>query len=95
MDRKVYQPIGPRILPPRTSLTPREKQILTLAVAGQRSKQIARTLWLSQHTVKNHLKSAYRVLGVSDLADALLQAVARGQVALPSARASDAHESER
>ncbi len=95
MDRQVYRHVGPLIRPPRTHLTPREKEILTLAVAGQRAKQIARTLWLSPHTVKNHLKSAYRVLGVSNLADALLQAVARGQVALPSARVSDAHDGDR
>jgi DNA-binding CsgD family transcriptional regulator len=92
MDRPVYRHIGPLIRPPRTHLTPREKEILTLAVAGQRSKQIARTLWLSEHTVKNHLKSAYRILGVSDLADALVQAVARGEVALPTAHVADRSE---
>lgn len=83
MDNPVYRPVGPRIRPPKTRLSPCELEVLALAAQGQRVKQIARTLWLSPHTVRNHLKSAYRVLGVSDLAEALLQVVARGQVPLP------------
>lgn len=54
-----------------------------LAAQGQRTKQIARTLWLSPHTVRNHLKQAYKVLGASDLAEALLRAIAGGHIAFP------------
>lgn len=67
----------------RTHLSARGQEILTLASQGLRTKQIARSLWLSQHTVRNHLKKAYRVLGASDLTEALLKAIARGQIQLP------------
>jgi DNA-binding CsgD family transcriptional regulator len=95
IDRKVYQPIGSRILPPRTHLTPCEKEVLTLAAAGQRSRQIARTLWLSRHTVKNHLTSAYCVLEVSDLAEALLQVVVRAGSSYPLQKGCDNSRGER
>lgn len=62
--------------PHKTHLSPREQEILKLAAQGQRVSQIARTLWLSPHTVRNHLKNAYRVLHASDLAEALLRAIA-------------------
>lgn len=83
MGQNAYRPVGPR-RPRKTHLSARELEVLVLAAQGQRVKQITRTLWLSPHTVRNHLKSAYRVLGVSDLAEALLQAIACGQVPLPA-----------
>lgn len=67
----------------KTGLSPREREVLMIAAQGQRAKQIARTLYLSPHTVRNHLKNSYRVLGAHDLADALLRAVARGDISLP------------
>jgi DNA-binding CsgD family transcriptional regulator len=71
--------------PPKTHLSPREQEILKLAAQGQRVNQIACTLWLSPRTVRNHLKSAYRILRASDLAEALLKAIGRGDIPLPSA----------
>lgn len=75
--------MNPDIRPRKAHLSPRAQEILTLAAQGQRTKQIARILWLSPHTVRNHLKSAYKVLGATDLTEALLRAIARGQVPLP------------
>ena len=71
------------VRPQRTHLTARGQEILTLASQGLRTKQIARRMWLSHHTVRNHLKNAYKVLGATDLTEALLKAIARGQISLP------------
>ncbi len=92
MDADAYDADGHRIRPPKTCLSPRQREVLTLATHGHRVKQIARVLWLSPHTVRNHLKNAYRVLNASDLADALLRAVARGQIPLPPAHVADGDE---
>ncbi|MGH3507770.1 MAG: LuxR C-terminal-related transcriptional regulator [Nocardioidaceae bacterium] len=46
-------------------LTPREQQVVALAVAGLASKQLARRLGISVWTVNEHLASAYRKFGVS------------------------------
>jgi PAS domain S-box-containing protein len=49
-------------------LSPREREILAELVAGQRGPAIAQKLYISPHTVRNHLKSMYRKLGVSSQA---------------------------
>jgi DNA-binding CsgD family transcriptional regulator len=46
-------------------LTPRERDIATLAAGGDSSKEIATRLYLSVRTVNNHLQNAYSKLGVN------------------------------
>jgi DNA-binding NarL/FixJ family response regulator len=46
------------------TLSSREKEVLHSLLAGQRVPTIARSLYLSPHTVRNHLKSIFRKLGV-------------------------------
>ena len=45
-------------------LTTREKEILALIVEGKSNPEIARALIISTHTVKAHIESIYRKLGV-------------------------------
>lgn len=45
------------------SLTRRERDVLALLLDGRRVSSIARTLYLSEHTVRNHLKAIFRKLG--------------------------------
>lgn len=46
--------------------TPRELEIMRLAAGGRTNAAIARSLWVSEQTVKRHLSSIYRKLGVSN-----------------------------
>jgi DNA-binding NarL/FixJ family response regulator len=55
----------------RVLLTPREVQVLTAVSHGLSNKEIARALGISQHTVKFHLESLMRKLGVSSRAEAV------------------------
>lgn len=48
------------------SLTEREREVMNKAIEGAPTKQIARDLDISTHTVKAHLSSAYRKLGVTN-----------------------------
>jgi PAS domain S-box-containing protein len=50
--------------PELQGLSPRETEVLSLLVSGDRVPGIAEQLHISQHTVRNHLKSMYRKLGV-------------------------------
>lgn len=50
-------------------LSPREREILGQLVAGSRVPAIAKQLFISPHTVRNHLKSIFRKLEVSDQAE--------------------------
>ncbi|GAA0930575.1 hypothetical protein GCM10009560_35130 [Nonomuraea longicatena] len=46
-------------------LTPKERAVTNRILEGQATKQIARRLRMSPHTVNDHFKSIYRKLGVS------------------------------
>jgi DNA-binding NarL/FixJ family response regulator len=50
-------------------LTPREREIVTLAAAGRSNRQIAQQLVISVRTVENHLYRACLKLDVSDRAE--------------------------
>jgi DNA-binding NarL/FixJ family response regulator len=55
----------------RTLLTPREVEVLTAVSNGLTNKEIARELGISRHTVKFHVESLMRKLGVSSRAEAV------------------------
>jgi DNA-binding NarL/FixJ family response regulator len=52
------------------TLTARQSEILQLVAEDLSNAQIAKTLFLSESTVKQHLRAAYKVLGVSDRKEA-------------------------
>ena len=60
-----------------SSLSVREGEVLRNLLAGQRVPTIARSLYLSPHTVRNHLKSIFRKIGVRSQTE-LLEHFARG-----------------
>ncbi|MBN1304113.1 MAG: response regulator transcription factor [Anaerolineales bacterium] len=62
-------------------LTERESQVLQAAAQGQRSKEIAISLGISERTVKAHLASIYQKLGVDSRAAAVAAAAQRGLLA--------------
>jgi len=53
-----------RAISVRAHLTPAERQVALLAVAGRSNKEIAAQLFLSQRTVANHLQHVYKKLGI-------------------------------
>jgi two-component system nitrate/nitrite response regulator NarL len=63
---------------PRPRLSPREREILSLAAEGRSGPEIARILFLSPNTIKTHLANIYEKLGVSDRAAAVAKALREG-----------------
>jgi two-component system, NarL family, response regulator LiaR len=61
-------------------LTPRELEVLQLLAGGLDNGQIARTLYLSQHTIKNHVSSILIKLQVENRIQAAVRAVRGGLV---------------
>ncbi len=51
-------------------LSHRQREILQLVVEGLSNAEIARRLYLSESTVKQHLRAAYKLLGVSNRTEA-------------------------
>jgi DNA-binding NarL/FixJ family response regulator len=63
-------------------LTPREIQVLQQLAKGLANKEIADTLNISEHTVKDHLKNILGKLRVADRTEAVTKAITRGIIHL-------------
>ncbi|HHV07613.1 MAG TPA: response regulator transcription factor [Firmicutes bacterium] len=63
-------------------LTAREEEVLHLLAHGQSNKQIGASLSISEKTVKNHVTSIFRKIGVGDRTEAALYAIRKGLVEL-------------
>jgi DNA-binding NarL/FixJ family response regulator len=62
----------------RAALTPREVDVLRVIGDGSTNRQIARTLNISEKTVKNHLRIIYEKTGAADRTQAALYAFRLG-----------------
>ncbi|UDL77956.1 response regulator transcription factor [Corynebacterium uberis] len=69
-----------RVRTPRTSLTPRELEVLTLVSEGNSNRQIGQELMLSEATVKSHLVHIYDKLGVRSRTSAVAAARDQGVI---------------
>jgi two-component system NarL family response regulator len=63
---------------PRTALSSRESEILTLIARGKSDKEIATGLGISEGTVRVHASNLFAKLGCSDRAQAVSEAFRRG-----------------
>lgn len=53
------------------NLSPREQEVLDLVIQGLNNKEIAQELFISEHTVKNHLTKVFQKLDVTDRGHAI------------------------
>jgi DNA-binding NarL/FixJ family response regulator len=76
----------------RRDLTRRERQVLEQAALGMSNRQIGEALGIAEQTVKNHLSSAMRKLSLHDRTRAVVVALGRGWIRVPSSSSPDAPE---
>lgn len=83
-QRYIPAQVGTRIAEnlPRTGLSPREISVLQLIAAGQRNKEIAHDLGVSEATVNAHVKHILEKLHASDRTQAVTTALRRGIIRL-------------
>ena len=62
------------------SLTERELEVIKALAQGKSNKEIARTLNISEKTVRNHASNIYKKLHIFDRTQAVIYAVRRGLV---------------
>lgn len=67
---------------PYQPLSPREMEVLIYITQGMSNKEIANSLVISHQTVKNHVTSILRKLGVDDRTQAAIYALRHGWVQL-------------
>jgi DNA-binding NarL/FixJ family response regulator len=70
-------------------LTSRELEILQLVAAGSTNGEVARRLWITEQTVKFHLRNIYRKLDVANRTQASHYAHTRGLVKVRTAGHSE------
>ncbi len=84
LDPRVASKVLARVARPRTGatagLTPREQEVLRLVSDGRSNKEIARTLAITERTVKYHVASIFNKLGADNRAQAVAVAARRGLV---------------
>lgn len=84
---------GQKLIPPEVAhrvaehlgapaLTEREKDVLVFAANGNRNRDIALSLGISEDTVKGHMKHIMDKLGAKDRTEAVTTAVRRGIIEL-------------
>lgn len=66
----------------RADLSPREMEVLQLLIKGRSNKEIAQALYLSEDTIKAHLKTLFAKLKVQDRTQAAINAIQHGIVHL-------------
>lgn len=75
LDPRVAGALLPRVAAdPVDALSPREREVLVLVTDGLANKQIAHALGITERTVKAHLGSVYRHIGVADRTSAAMWA---------------------
>ncbi len=79
--RPAVRPMGPRA--EFSTLSPREGEVLQPLLEGHRVPYIARMLYISPHTVRNHLQSVFRKLGVASQAELIEKLLAAGETEIP------------
>lgn len=67
---------------PRSALTPREREVITLMATGMQNKEIAAALRVSSETVRLHAKNIFAKLRVPDRTAAVTDALRRGIIHL-------------
>jgi DNA-binding NarL/FixJ family response regulator len=87
MDRLFGQLLRSRSAPkadtaPHESLTARERAIVSVAVqhSGSANHEVAERLFISEHTLRNHLTSIYRKLNVANRLEMYVYAMKHGLV---------------
>lgn len=84
-DRFATSTAPAEVSPPRRigrPLTSREREILGLVASGTSNKGIARTLSVSANTVKFHLAAVFDKLNAATRAEAVAEAIRRGDLSL-------------
>jgi two-component system NarL family response regulator len=66
----------------RSSLSPRELEILELLSKGLTNKEIGQAFGISKHTVRNHINNITQKLDVTDRTEAASVAIKQGIIAV-------------
>ncbi|WP_181349758.1 response regulator transcription factor [Thalassobacillus sp. CUG 92003] len=67
---------------PKQILTKREREVFELLVQDKTTKEIAKELFISEKTVRNHISNAMQKLGVKGRSQAVVELLRMGELEL-------------
>lgn len=70
--RQLVDLADPKSTPTDLHLTPRELELLSHLADGHSNQEIARLCWISENTVKFHMKNIFHKLGVRERGQAMM-----------------------
>ena len=70
--RQLVDLAEPKSTPTDLHLTPRELELLSYLADGHSNQEIARLCWISENTVKFHIKNIFHKLGVRERGQAMM-----------------------
>ena len=77
----VVEPAAPRV--PKTRISPREREVLHFLAQEKTNAEIAATLFISENTVKNHVRNILEKLGLHSRMEAVMYAMRTKLLELP------------
>ena len=63
-------------------LTDREQEVFELLIKNKTTTEIAKELYISQKTVRNHVSNAIQKLGVKGRAQAIIELIKLGELSI-------------
>ena len=72
--RQLVELVNPEVTREDFQFTPRELEMLSHLAEGRSNAEIAKLCWISENTVKFHLKNLFRKLAVRDRGQAMMMA---------------------
>lgn len=77
-----YKPPNRKVRKMKSILTKREKQVFELLIQNKTTVEIAKSLDISEKTVRNHISNAMQKLGVKGRASAVVELLKLGEISL-------------
>lgn len=74
LAQRILAEFSPVPTPPESNLTDREREVLRLVAGAMTNRQVAERLYISEQTVKNHIKSLLRKLRLKNRVELALHA---------------------
>lgn len=78
LDKKTIKAVGQSADSIHDILTGREIEVIRLIAGGESNSEIAKSLCISEKTVKNHVSNIFKKIGVNDRTTAALYAIRNG-----------------
>ena len=80
--RNINHSLGSEVIVKNSILTKREKQVFEMLIINKTTKDIAKSLNISEKTVRNHISNTMQKLGVKGRASAVVELLRLGEISL-------------